>query len=129
MNLPRRQDADLAFVGLHCPACGYELTGLPVPRCPECGEEFDPAELSEFQKSPPKTYLGHSIAVTLVCWPIGLPALYYSIRCRRALRVHDLTLANKFSHRTVMFGFMGLILLFFLVALLICGSIVLSAFM
>ncbi len=24
----------------HCQACGYELQGLPEPRCPECGEAF-----------------------------------------------------------------------------------------
>jgi predicted amidophosphoribosyltransferase len=24
----------------HCPACGYDLTGLPLPRCPECGTPF-----------------------------------------------------------------------------------------
>ena len=27
-----------------CPACGYDLTGLPpVHRCPECGFDYDPA--------------------------------------------------------------------------------------
>jgi len=25
-----------------CPPCGYNLTGLIEPRCPECGTEFDP---------------------------------------------------------------------------------------
>ena len=25
-----------------CKGCGYPLTGLPGPRCPECGEPFDP---------------------------------------------------------------------------------------
>ncbi len=29
-----------------CTACGYDLTGLPEPRCPECATEFDPATLS-----------------------------------------------------------------------------------
>ena len=24
----------------HCGACGYDLTGLPEPRCPECGMSF-----------------------------------------------------------------------------------------
>lgn len=27
---------------LHCPECGYDLTGLRVNRCPECGRAFDP---------------------------------------------------------------------------------------
>lgn len=27
-----------------CRKCGYELEGLTVPRCPECGTGFDPAE-------------------------------------------------------------------------------------
>ncbi len=28
-----------------CPHCGYPLQGLPEPRCPECGQGFDPALL------------------------------------------------------------------------------------
>ncbi|MDB5319067.1 MAG: hypothetical protein JWN40_698 [Phycisphaerales bacterium] len=29
-----------------CWECGYSLYGLPMPRCPECGRGFDPADLT-----------------------------------------------------------------------------------
>lgn len=28
----------------HCAKCGYCLTGLPEPRCPECGAPFQPGK-------------------------------------------------------------------------------------
>lgn len=28
---------------MHCPACNYDLAGLPAGRCPECARPFDPA--------------------------------------------------------------------------------------
>lgn len=34
---------------LLCPRCGYNLRGLHEYRCPECGDPFDPAALSESQ--------------------------------------------------------------------------------
>src|SRR5256886_12732816 len=30
-------------IGL-CLDCGYSLFGLPTPRCPECGRDFDPLD-------------------------------------------------------------------------------------
>ena len=30
---------------IYCPACGYNLRGLSQPRCPECGQTFDPRTL------------------------------------------------------------------------------------
>lgn len=33
-------------VGPHCDACGYDIRGLPEPRCPECGRELTQPELA-----------------------------------------------------------------------------------
>ena len=32
----------LRFKGLKCPHCDYELVGLRMTVCPECGKKFDP---------------------------------------------------------------------------------------
>ncbi len=43
--------AALAVIALQddrrCQHCGYFLIGLTLPRCPECGTEFDPAKLAQ----------------------------------------------------------------------------------
>jgi hypothetical protein len=31
-----------------CLKCGYRLRGLPAPRCPECGQPFDPADPNSY---------------------------------------------------------------------------------
>ncbi len=38
-----------SFQGLRCPACGYDLRGLSQTVCPECGNGFDPDELTRLQ--------------------------------------------------------------------------------
>ena len=35
--------------GLRCHQCGYLLTGLLEPRCPECGRPFDPSLLDNVE--------------------------------------------------------------------------------
>lgn len=35
----------LADAHVYCPRCAYNLTGVAAPRCPECGNDFDPASL------------------------------------------------------------------------------------
>lgn len=36
----------------YCRSCGHLLRGLEVPRCPECGGAFDPADLRTTSSSP-----------------------------------------------------------------------------
>jgi hypothetical protein len=35
-----------------CKGCGYPLTGLPGPKCPECGERFDPDKVPDVSIQP-----------------------------------------------------------------------------
>ena len=37
---------------MYCLGCGYDLRGLPEPRCPECGRPFDPGDPPTFRKNP-----------------------------------------------------------------------------
>jgi hypothetical protein len=41
----------LDFVG-YCRGCHYNLRGLAVPRCPECGRDFNPAAPDSYDSSP-----------------------------------------------------------------------------
>jgi len=34
-----------------CRECGYDLTGLPTPRCPECGTPFEPEDIIKEARS------------------------------------------------------------------------------
>jgi hypothetical protein len=36
----------------YCRRCSYDLRGLPDPRCPECGQPFDPANPRTFRRRP-----------------------------------------------------------------------------
>jgi hypothetical protein len=36
----------------HCARCGYDLSGLPLPRCPECGLGFTPISMSAISLVP-----------------------------------------------------------------------------
>src|SRR5678815_4137000 len=67
-----------------CLDCGYALHGLPTPRCPECGREFDPldpktmnmgrelSELAKFVLGPVRW------PVSLISWGAIAIALWYA---------------------------------------------------
>jgi hypothetical protein len=73
-------------IGL-CLTCGYALHGLPTPRCPECGREFDPldprtmnmgrelSELAKFVLGPvrwPVSFMSWG-AIAMALWYARLP--------------------------------------------------------
>ena len=58
------------LLGRYCRKCGYELCGLPEPRCPECGRLFDPANPQTTRARP---HGGMGLWVTrAVCLLLGL---------------------------------------------------------
>ena len=55
---------------LHCPQCGYNLTGLAQNRCPECGREFDPQV--EAARSASQRPIGLAGVLIRLIWPPAL---------------------------------------------------------
>jgi hypothetical protein len=107
---PRRDWADVGF----CITCGYALRGLPRPRCPECGGEFDPHDPRTMRvpgwkppthRAPPRVrYFSHeivvaafsaSLALISCAWPIGVigwTCVFIAWRRRsRLLKIHEKT--------------------------------------
>ena len=109
----------LSFQNLHCPGCGYLVTGLDRNVCPECGTPFDPGALRRLAEQPPSAYLVQSLVIMLVFWPCGLVALYCSIRCKLALARDDLLVARTYSSRAMAFGTLGAVLYLIFLSIII----------
>lgn len=68
------------LVCMHCLACRYALTGLSVPRCPECGRAFDPRDPStyavdETQRRPRWPAV---LAIAGLAWPVLVHGWLYA---------------------------------------------------
>jgi hypothetical protein len=78
---------------LTCPHCGYNLTGLVKPICPECGGEFDPVYLRGMARK----YPGHMV---LGIWTIKyLPPLLFI-----ALALWQWASAGRFDFRSIVYA-------------------------
>lgn len=72
---------DIATAGLRCPNCGYDLTGLPLHRCPECDRAFDPRQLRANLAMQPVPMTLRAVLLNMLVVPaavgvIALLALY-----------------------------------------------------
>jgi hypothetical protein len=78
---------------LYCPNCGYNLTGLPENRCPECGVDFDPVALARPDRARepiPLTAGGAFIRI------LALPAIFWG-SIPLALVTHEAVLFLTFA--------------------------------
>lgn len=73
---------------MFCRRCGYDLTGLPSHRCPECGRAFDPSNrrtIAESARRIPK-WLDWLAWITPLYAPVALSSIYVTwIVCRVSL--------------------------------------------
>ncbi|HKQ50569.1 MAG TPA: hypothetical protein VJZ71_21035 [Phycisphaerae bacterium] len=72
---------------LFCPACAYNLYGIPARRCPECGFRYDRPALLDFVESEfaaqhqaraaalVRGGYAISLALSAVCWKLHVPPI------------------------------------------------------
>jgi hypothetical protein len=78
-----------------CAKCGYSIMHLTEPRCPECGEAFDPIWLESTKEPPaftarPKRVIALAVLIASVwiAWPHGYKAYQLNIGIPRRGRAH-----------------------------------------
>ncbi len=75
-----------------CIRCGYALDNLPVPRCPECGQPFDPANSGTFTR-PDELFTWRHWAQPPPAWNIAaIVVIACLVVYSASTPVHDLTL-------------------------------------
>ena len=77
--------------GFRCKQCGYDLRGQVVPRCPECGKDFDAAERAfletgEFPRAPAQRRGRAWLVVPLLIFAVALTALAVGITRYRVVK-------------------------------------------
>lgn len=92
---------------LLCPACGYNLRGLTINRCPECGQDFDPADLI-VSRIPwaHRRRNGRLRAYWQTVWLVMLRNRQFCRECYRPVRYTD---AQKFRWVTVLHAYLPLL--------------------
>ena len=96
--------------GAQCPNCAYELSGLSVTRCPECGAGFRLKQVVEFGDEPARSWIVVSAVMLVVLGIVGILPLIYSIRTIAANARHDYVTAKRHSRTTCMWIIIGFIL-------------------
>lgn len=57
---------------LHCPKCGYDLTGLSTQQCPECGTPFDLTRLIRESNSGGTQFMSRGTVALLLVGPSAM---------------------------------------------------------
>ena len=74
--------------GVHCPICGYNLTGAASSRCSECGASIEPGDLIDpLHWTSGKRAAG--VIACLVCAAASLIGLFFLMRGQRRLVLWD----------------------------------------
>lgn len=74
--------------GVHCPACGYNLTGASSSRCSECGTSIEPGDLIDpLHWTPGKRAAG--VLACVVCGVGSLIGLFFLMRGQGRLVLWD----------------------------------------
>ena len=56
---------------MFCKTCGYALDALPEPRCPECGQGFNPRDDQTFSGPPEHPLLRRRRSASIFIWFLG----------------------------------------------------------